>query len=410
MNVDERLDLFDKMTQCNYTVYRRSYDIDFNLIYTNCPPEDEPVETASLMDFSTSLRKLGEQNANQPVLIDSIIGAIWVADFEWKDGALYRYHLLGPVFNGKNSMNVIKEELDRRSLSVKLRVQIFSQIESIAIIPYTIFNQYINMFHYCLTEEKLTEPVRYFNLANEGDYSMVTTADKAESLDIEEKEHRGIYYAEQKLLQMFREGNPNFRDALRRSSGLSYGVKIDIGNALRQTKDSVITLLVLISRAAIEGGLNPAVSYNLQDYYLEKIEQAQTPSDIDRINNLMMEEYITNVQDSKRNSDISKPIQNCCDYISIHIKENISIDDLASQVGYTAYYFSHKFKKEVGISVKEYIKNQKLEQAKLLLSTTQMNVQDICDELSFGTRSFFSVSFHDYTGMSPSEFRQLNAK
>ena len=60
-------------------------------------------------------------------------------------------------------------------------------------------------------------------------------------------------------------------------------------------------------------------------------------------------------------------------------------------------------------------KNKKLlefeiEEAKLLLSGTRMSIQDISDELSFGSRSFFFSSFQKETGMSPTAYRGEHCK
>ena len=53
---------------------------------------------------------------------------------------------------------------------------------------------------------------------------------------------------------------------------------------------------------------------------------------------------------------------------------------------------------------------KKIEEAKLLLSGTRMSIQDISDELSFGSRSFFFSSFQKETGMSPTAYRGEHCK
>lgn len=59
-------------------------------------------------------------------------------------------------------------------------------------------------------------------------------------------EHAGIWKAEQEMLQMFREGSPDYRKALGKSTNLSSGVKFDIGDSLRKQKNDVIVLLVTL--------------------------------------------------------------------------------------------------------------------------------------------------------------------
>lgn len=126
--------------------------------------------------------------------------------------------------------------------------------------------------------------------------------------------------------------------------------------------------------------------------------------------NLLVEDYVQRIQQEKSKNAISGQIRSMCDYIAIHIKEKLSIAQLAEQAGYTEYYFSHKFKSEIGCSVADYIKREKIRQAKLLLSGTKMSIQEISDELSFGSRSYFSSSFQKETGLSPSEYREQNMK
>ncbi|MDE6962216.1 MAG: helix-turn-helix transcriptional regulator, partial [Lachnospiraceae bacterium] len=76
----------------------------------------------------------------------------------------------------------------------------------------------------------------------------------------------------------------------------------------------------------------------------------------------------------------------------------------------TEYYFSRKFKKEVGCSVADFILREKIAQAKLMLAGTNETVQSVSDALSFGSRSYFYACFKKLTGSSPSEYRQRYGK
>lgn len=122
----------------------------------------------------------------------------------------------------------------------------------------------------------------------------------------------------------------------------------------------------------------------------------------------MLADYVYRVQKSKEKSNISAPIQNACAYIKSHITEALSIHVLARRSGYSEYYFSHKFKEELGISVNDYILKEKIAEAKLLLSGTTDNIQAISDNLSFSNRSYFYTCFQKLVGMSPSEYRSQN--
>ena len=124
----------------------------------------------------------------------------------------------------------------------------------------------------------------------------------------------------------------------------------------------------------------------------------------------MLEDYVSRVQELKKNPSVSNLIRNACEYIKSHLSEEISIQELAKRTGYTEYYFSHKFKKELGCSVNEYILNVKIEQAKLLLAGTTDSIQSISDNLAFSNRSYFYTCFQKKTGVSPTEYRKLHKK
>jgi AraC-like DNA-binding protein len=109
-----------------------------------------------------------------------------------------------------------------------------------------------------------------------------------------------------------------------------------------------------------------------------------------------------------KNHPISLPIQSCCDYIQLHICEKIQTKTLAEKVSYTEYYLTRKFKKEVGISINEYIQIQKIQYAKCLLSISSETIQYISDLLNFCSRSYFSQVFFKIEGISPSEYREQN--
>ena len=133
-------------------------------------------------------------------------------------------------------------------------------------------------------------------------------------------------------------------------------------------------------------------------------------TDANRLCAQMLEDYVSRVQEVKNNPSVSNVMRNACEYIKAHLTESISIEDLAKRTGYTEYYFSHRFKKEIGCSVNDYILKEKIEYAKLLLSGTTKSIQTISDDLGFSNRSYFFTCFRKLTGMSPSEYKNTFGK
>lgn len=405
MNIREKLDFFHQIIQCNHNLSLHSYEPELILTHSDniqdVAARDD--DTMVLFSLSEPIRKHIENEIREPLFIDDHLGLIWLVAFEYEENSLQGIHALGPAYSGRNSYQNIKKELDKHDLSVSNRIKVFKLFDHIPIIPTNQLFQYAVMLHYCVTGKRIsTNDLHFTEKASEKPSSS--------EINLITEEHRGIWLAEQEFMNRLREGNPNYLDAIAHSYSLSDGPRFDVGDSLRRAKSTSIVLLTLCSRAAIEGGVNPSVAYTLNDYYMQMIEDCKNIAETSTACSTLMEDYVQRVQQTKVKNDISGQIRSVCDYIAMHIKEKLSIPQLAKQAGYTEYYFSHKFKNEVGYSVADYIKREKIHQAKLLLSGTKMSIQEISDELSFGSRSYFSSSFQKETGFSPSGYREQNIK
>jgi AraC-type DNA-binding domain-containing proteins len=94
-------------------------------------------------------------------------------------------------------------------------------------------------------------------------------------------------------------------------------------------------------------------------------------------------------------------------YIYNNLKGDLSIEKLANVIHFHPNYFMKFFKKHLGDSPMRYIKKIRIEKAKLLLKTTKMSIHEISDEIGFHDVYHFSKEFRNYTGFSPSNFRNI---
>ncbi len=101
-------------------------------------------------------------------------------------------------------------------------------------------------------------------------------------------------------------------------------------------------------------------------------------------------------------------VTQCLKFIFEHINEPITLGDLAASTGKNKTYLCNIFKKEMGVTIADFIRGEKIEVAKKLLSSSEDSYVDIGNSLAFNSQSHFIHVFKTYTGMTPKEYRQKN--
>ena len=89
-----------------------------------------------------------------------------------------------------------------------------------------------------------------------------------------------------------------------------------------------------------------------------------------------------------------------------HHAEEISLQTLGKQFGYSANYLGQVFKQETGTSVGEYLANIRIEAAKDLLLSSDYSMQEVAERCGFADQSYFSNVFKKKTGLSPRKYKQ----
>jgi AraC-like DNA-binding protein len=272
---------------------------------------------------------------------------------------------------------------------------------SLPVIPPARFFAYSQRLHYCVTGEKIAF-VDIHHDTPEAKHLIL------EEPNTEENFHVGVYAAELELFKMIEGGNLNYEPALNKAASVATGGIIDVaGDPNRKSEVLAITFITLSVRAAIRGSLHPATAYSLGDYYLSVCLQCDSISELTNVLHTMFQDFVTRVHSCRTNSDISKPIQACCDYINMHAYKKINLEELSNVVGYARYYLTRKFKKELGISVWDYIHKVKVERAKTMLANPSYTIQYISNALNYCSRNYFSEVFQKHAGISPSKYREI---
>lgn len=396
IDIKVRLGLFRDMISCCHDLYLWTYDSGFHLISSNCPKQ---ATVNGLFVMSHRQEEFDKQIIahNTPIIFTNELGLMWVMVPQFEADEFLRLYVLGPFFVDDIPPKSIEAQLDKHGLSVPLRQEFLQFLHQLPIISLSRIFEYAIMLHFCVTGEKITvSDLRYC----ESKQPVTGTLSRREMTDA-----HGTYKDEQEMLRMVREGDLNYQAHLDKMSVTGHLGKLSNGDPMRQMKNTVLVCVTLFSRAAIEGGLAPEVSYTLTDHYFQSVEASTTISDLVEIAHTMQDDFIRRVHRC-RSSHLSPTIQACCDYISLHLEDKLTLAHLAQQAGYTEYYLSKKFKREMGLTLHEYIRKERLERAALLLRSTQDDIQDISERLQFCSQSYFADNFRKHFGVSPTEYRQ----
>lgn len=95
-------------------------------------------------------------------------------------------------------------------------------------------------------------------------------------------------------------------------------------------------------------------------------------------------------------------------YLKRYHTENITSEDICHQFSCSRSHLSHEFNKHTGKSIKEYLTELRIKDAKSLLMYTNLTVTEIAFSIGYGDSNYFSNLFKSKVGVSPREYRKAH--
>lgn len=176
-------------------------------------------------------------------------------------------------------------------------------------------------------------------------------------------------------------------------------------NELRQLRYTFISFATLVSRAAIEGGLPEESAFLLSDLYCQRMDALSERSDIERLLGGMAMDFCDKVAKGHLSVETSPAIRKALSYISLHLHEDFGMEDLAEHCSLSRRSLSQRFKEELGLSVVDYVQQEKIGEARFLLEHTDLPLPQITMLLNYSSQSYFTVQFKKLVGETPERYR-----
>ncbi len=210
---------------------------------------------------------------------------------------------------------------------------------------------------------------------------------------------------EETLMDLVRRGDSA---ALRKWLSAAPPVRAGVlaADQLRQLRNTFIVSATLTSRAAIRGGLNAEDALSLSDAFIQRAEQLTEQSAILNLQYNMILEFTEQVEKVRRGANPTKLAVDVANYVQRHLSEPLSTEAMAREFYLSRTHFSAKFKKETGMTLTDFILNEKTEEAKRLLRYSDKSAAAIGAYLGFCSHGHFAKVFKKYAGMTPGEYRE----
>lgn len=214
------------------------------------------------------------------------------------------------------------------------------------------------------------------------------------------------YLEETAFYSLIQQGNT---DMVRQLFGKHMAQGIVIGhlsdNSIRQMQYWAVCCITLGIRYAIQGGLEEMQAFNLSDTYIMQIDKFTAAEEIVAyLETIVLE--LTGLVRENAHGDCPLKIHKCLNYINQHLHETIRISDLAALTNLSENYLSNFFKKHIGVSVRDYIKNKKLEAAKAMLRG-ECDQKQVAYNLGFCSQTYFITCFREAYGITPHKYAAM---
>jgi AraC-like DNA-binding protein len=176
-------------------------------------------------------------------------------------------------------------------------------------------------------------------------------------------------------------------------------------NIMKHYEYNACAMITLATRAAIDGGVDPATAYAVSDLLLKRLEKCRTPQEMFALLFDVHNSFARQVRLVREKRGTPTHVEMCMRYIGRNLNRPITPDDMARAVNLHKAHLSRLFMKATGESLMGYLRRQRVEAAKNMLKYSIEPIPSIASYLCFPTQSHFGKVFKDVTGVTPGAYR-----
>ena len=222
--------------------------------------------------------------------------------------------------------------------------------------------------------------------------------------DLVSDDMRSIYLSEEpSLLGAIKQGDiKQARSILNRVLIGIYGLA---GDRMELLKSSVLELIVMMSRAAVEAGAEPSAVLGSNYRSLVELSKIDDEEDLSDWVRRMLETLIEGI---RTNNDYPHTLllMKAVKHMQANLHEHLRRDEVARIAGVSPSHFSKLVTDRMGRSFTQLLTQMRVNHAKELLTQSKHNLTEIAIECGFFDQSHFTKVFRAATSYSPGEYRK----
>ncbi len=213
------------------------------------------------------------------------------------------------------------------------------------------------------------------------------------------------YEIENKILHAIAKGDPHLlKKAMEEFKGISWPYRHPHA-PIRSRKNLSLSHNTLFRKAAESAGVHPLYIDSISGKFAIQIEQAQSIGELEALYEEMAQVYCTTVRDLAL-AALSPLVKEAVTSIRFTIDQPLSLSHIADTLGVHPSYLSRAFKKEMGMTLTNYINKLRIEEAKYLLDSGNASVTEAALSVGYNDPNYFSKVFTKLEHVTPQEYRK----
>ena len=174
---------------------------------------------------------------------------------------------------------------------------------------------------------------------------------------------------------------------------------------MRNARYTFIMHATFLSLTSVRGGLPRKEAAALLVQAVRSMESLETEREILALMSDLSARYTDAVHELHLAGSRDALATQAMRYIETHLHTPLRTEEIAQALFVSRSYLSVTFSEQTGQPLSDYIRQQKIKEARRLLVNPSFSISQISDLLCFSSQSYFTKVFKSYTGVTPKEYR-----